>query len=552
MYLAERGPTSGDYQPTQLARGGTSRVLRFTQKAASDPSPGFWTLTPDVYSIGLPPVYANADGGVALGYSRAQDGQVDTGSCSTVWSTGDRLLDPADSSTGFPNVNGLQGNDSGLVQPTNMPPASAWFIDYDDQPGDAVAVGDVGAVATIPCGGRQASVPPPPVISCPGGTYYADGQCYINPICNPGQTVRNGKCSCPTGLKLLDQGYCGCRNGGNYFGGKCYPPQICPPGSLPLPGGLCICPFGLFPGNNGSCVPPPHCPPNSFPGYFGHCIPLQCPPGEQPQGGTCVPINCNGGELYNGVCVPKCPKFLKHLPPDGHCGLYLPPPPTPCVPPNEWYKNQCVPKCGFLQHHSDPNGVCVPNKVNLDCGFFGKDNYKGQCVDKCGLLQHHSDPNGVCVPNNVNIDCGFFGKDNYKGQCVAKCGPLQHHSAPNGVCVSNLLNPGVIQIDCAALGKDNYKGACVAKCGPLQHHSDPSGICVGNSKLNGVPPLQVNPNNIILSCAAQGKDDYKGKCVDRCAANEHHAGPNGVCVINQLQINPNAIAPINKGIQLKP
>jgi hypothetical protein len=92
------------------------------------------------------------------------------------------------------------------------------------------------------------------------------------------------------------------------------------------------------------------------------------------------------------------------------------------VPPNEWYKNQCVPKCGLLQHHSDPNGVCVPNKVNIDCGFSGKDNYKGQCVDKCGLLQHHSDPNGVCV-SNLKIPPG-----------------------------------GVIQLDCAALGKDDYKG----------------------------------------------------------------------------------------------
>jgi hypothetical protein len=58
MYLAGRGPTTGDYQLTQLARGGTNRVLRYTQKVEGDPSPGLWTFTPEVYSVGWPSAIA--------------------------------------------------------------------------------------------------------------------------------------------------------------------------------------------------------------------------------------------------------------------------------------------------------------------------------------------------------------------------------------------------------------------------------------------------------------------------------------------------------------
>jgi hypothetical protein len=95
LYIAERGPTTGDYTLVDLATGGQSRVLRFHPKQPGDPAPGFWSASPDQYAIGLPPQYNNANGGVALGYGYRTDGQIDRGSCSTtVWSTGERLLDP--------------------------------------------------------------------------------------------------------------------------------------------------------------------------------------------------------------------------------------------------------------------------------------------------------------------------------------------------------------------------------------------------------------------------------------------------------------------------
>src|SRR6202011_537350 len=68
MYLAERGAVTGDYQLTNLASEGASRVLRFVPKPAGDTGPGQWRQQPDQYAIGLPQPYNNANGGVALGY----------------------------------------------------------------------------------------------------------------------------------------------------------------------------------------------------------------------------------------------------------------------------------------------------------------------------------------------------------------------------------------------------------------------------------------------------------------------------------------------------
>ena len=139
MYLAERGPTTGDYGLTQLAIGGSSRVLRFLPSAPGGDSPGPWQLEAQQYAIGMPPAFNNADGGVALGFGYLQTGAVNFGACgATVWSTGERLLDPGDPSadpSSFPAVDGLQGNALPLVEPQNMPPTHSWFVDYDDAAG---------------------------------------------------------------------------------------------------------------------------------------------------------------------------------------------------------------------------------------------------------------------------------------------------------------------------------------------------------------------------------------------------------------------------------
>jgi hypothetical protein len=166
MYLAERGATTGDYSRYALANGGGSRVLRYVPKLPGDPSPGLWRLAPDIYSVGLPPIHANADGGVAIGWGYRPDNVIDFNACrATVWSTGERLLDPGDPAAppdSFPHVDGLQANALGLVQPQNTPPLQSYFIDYDDLSGDTNYRGHMGAVAIMPCPGQPQVAPPPP------------------------------------------------------------------------------------------------------------------------------------------------------------------------------------------------------------------------------------------------------------------------------------------------------------------------------------------------------------------------------------------------------
>ena len=124
MYLAERGATNGDYFLYQLAADGQSRVLRYVPKLPGDPNPGFWRLTPDQYAIGMPPIYDNADGGVALNYGYNTNGQINFNACgATVWSTGDRLLDPSDGTApeSYEHVEGLQGNSTSLDRTAERP-----------------------------------------------------------------------------------------------------------------------------------------------------------------------------------------------------------------------------------------------------------------------------------------------------------------------------------------------------------------------------------------------------------------------------------------------
>ncbi len=374
MYLAERGATTGDYSMYALANGGQSRVLRYLPV-----SPGQWQPDAEQYSVGMAPNYNNADGGVALGYGYAQQGEsavVDFGACArTVWSTGERLLDPGDPAAApgsFPYVDGLQGNATSLVQPQNMPPAASWFVDYDDEAGYQDVRGYMGAIATLPCAGPSA---PPPAVTCPPGTYFDGGQCVIiptcpagttyqqgqcvYPTCPPGYYVENGRCvpppvscppgtfyykgqcfpvNCPPGMIKQPNGQCSCPPGDVYYKGQCVPPQSCPPPMVKLPNGICWCPLGMIFGN-GVCHPP-----------------QQCPPGKVLQNGQCVPKGCPPGkEKWHGKCLPKCPFGTIHKMPNGACK-----PLTLCLPPKEIWNGKCVPKCPAGTVHTPPNGACKP------------------------------------------------------------------------------------------------------------------------------------------------------------------------------------------------
>src|SRR6185436_13075713 len=144
------------------------------------------------------------DGGVALGYGYGQDGMLSTGACeAALWSTGQNLRNnPALRSQLEPGgplvVHGLQGSPIDMVRGANEPPATAYFIDYDDKFDDAGASGHmgsvrilaqpcVGAVAASGASGAPGATTNPPYVSgpttptsgdCPAGR-NPDGTCGV-------------------------------------------------------------------------------------------------------------------------------------------------------------------------------------------------------------------------------------------------------------------------------------------------------------------------------------------------------------------------------------
>ncbi len=607
MYLAERGATTGEYYLYHLAKDGQTRVLRYKPKPPGDTSPGRWTLVPEQYSVGLPPNYDNADGGVALyyGYRQDQSGIVDFGACDqTVWSTGERLLDPGDPNAqpgSFPYVDGLQGNDSSLVQPQNTPPYQSWFIDYDDSAGHPDFRGQMGAIATLPCPVQAAPTPPPPPpISCPPGTYYDGSQCVIYPTCPAGTTYQNGQCvyptcpqgfvlsngqcvpppvvcppgtffyqgqcvpiACPPGMTKLPSGQCVCPPGNVYFNGQCVPPQQCPPGSIMLPGGVCWCPLGMIFGN-GVCQVPPVCGPNQDL-WNGKCVP-KCPPGQvhKPPNGACgpaiivPPVFCPPNkEIWNGKCVDKCAPNEFHKPPNGECTPFVVQPPVFCPPWKEIWNGQCVDKCPVGQFHKPPNGDCTPFVFQPPVGPIQppifcpppKEIWNGKCVDKCPAGQDHKPPNGACGPQIVlpPIQPPIFcppPKEIWNGKCVDKCPAGQDHKPPNGACGPQIVLPPIQPPIFCPPPKEIWNGKCVDKCPAGQDHKPPNGACGPQIVLPPIQPPVVQPPqlNPAALCALQGKEMWNNQCVDKCTGNDIHLPPDGHCgpqiVLPPVQIKP--------------
>jgi len=578
MYLAERGATVGDYELTNLAYGGAARVLRYVPKAAGDPTPGNWRLEPDQYAIGLPAPYNNANGGVALGYGYQPGGTINYNACrATLWSTGERLLDPGDPSVPpdtFPAVDGLQGNAPSLVEPQNMPPLAAWFIDYNDQPGSPDYRGYMGAIAIYsPCAGQGTYVPPPPpppVITCPPGTVLVDGQCVVTVVCPPGTSYRNGTCvydtcppgyvrykgqcvppplscppglafyegkcvplNCPPGMKRMPNGQCICPVNNLYYDGQCIPPQACPPGMVKYPNGVCWCPAGTH-FQNGQCVPNlVFCPPGFLP-IKGKCVPEVCPPGYiKDFNGFCVPIvvPCNPLQiLLNGKCVPKVCPANQILGQDGKCHPVF----VPCKPNEVNINGQCVPKkCPPLQQLG-PDGQCHP-KFIIDC----KQGFKpvnGKCVPINPCKPFEKFVNGKCVPFVIQPQPVICGPNQVlkNGVCVPKpivCGPNQVFK--NGQCVPLIIQPQPIVCGPNQVLKN---GVCVPKpivCGPNQVFKN--GQCV---------PLIIQPQPIVCGPNQVLKN---GQCVPLviqpkpvvCGPNQ--VLQNGQCVPKPPQCGPNQV-----------
>jgi hypothetical protein len=539
MYVAERGATTGDYNLRNLANGGQSRSLRFLPKLPGDPGPGLWRVVPEQYAIGLAPQFNNADGGIALGYGYQQTGQIDLGSCgSTVWSTGERLLDPGipgEQPGSYPTVDGLQGNAPSLVEPQNMPPVNSWFVDYDDRPGDPDYRGFMGAITIVPCPGVYV----PPVV-CPPDTIYSNGQCVIIVTCPPGTLYRNGVCeypTCPRGY-VQYRGQCApppqtCPRDSYFYDGRCVP--FCPPGLLRLPNGYCACPPNLI-YRDGRCIPPNNCPPGMLT-RGGVCW---CPPNTHynERQGLCLP-DCPPNTRFDprfNQCVPQCPPDTRYDPRLNEC--------VPQCPPNTRFDprfNECVPQCPPLTHYDPRLNQCVPT-----CPPGLSILLNGKCGPPPCDQGQHRDNNGRCVPNNP-CPPGVLALPN--GACPPPPCDQGQHRDKNGRCVPNQLNvplrtfnPAILQLACKP-DEDRVGGKCVPKCNKDQIR-DNNGRCIPNQLI--VPLKTINPAILQLACKPD-EDRVGGKCVPKCSKDQIRDN-NGRCVAAsnlspKLQIQQDVIRP---------
>jgi hypothetical protein len=198
MILAQRAPVAGAYDYNVFTKAGEPRVLRYWLESPDDPkTPSIWIAVPEEYAIGYAGTYRNSNGGVALGYGYGPDGKLGIGSCeASIWSTGQNLRnDPALRTQLEPGgpllVHGLQGSPIDMVRTFNEPPATAYYVDYDDRFDDSRASGHMGSVRifTQPCAGAVAGGGSPRYVDGPqnpggGGGGGGGGDGCIGPDCN--------------------------------------------------------------------------------------------------------------------------------------------------------------------------------------------------------------------------------------------------------------------------------------------------------------------------------------------------------------------------------
>lgn len=212
MILAQRAPIAGSYDYSAFTKPGEPRILRYWLETPDDPkTPSRWIAVPEEYAIGYAEKYRNSNGGVALGYGYGQDGTLGATACEvTLWSTGQNLrnnpslrnqLEPG----GPLLVHGLQGSPVDMVRGANEPPATSYYVDYDDRFDDPRATGHMGSVRILPCasavaGGGAGGASNPPYVSGPqsggGGGGSGGGDGCVGPNCFPCPFPLNPDGSC--------------------------------------------------------------------------------------------------------------------------------------------------------------------------------------------------------------------------------------------------------------------------------------------------------------------------------------------------------------------
>jgi hypothetical protein len=322
LYAAQRGPLAPALDYSGFAMPGQAQVLRFMR----DPSTGQWSQQPESYAVGHTPEYNNATGGVAL-RCPLDGGPSGLG---TLWSTIDGVRDRE----ATPDLkHGLQGNDTELVRPANVPPTNALFAVTDpDLPYETA--GFMGDVKILPCAPAFGALPPPAEVGVFPVCDWDDARCV--PPCWPGS--RDCRFHCWPGdrdcCRRDDRDCHKCRRDSPNYQECCHPgepgcrkcrpdgpnyQECCHPGE---PGCRKCNPDSA---NYQECCKPGQpgcrkCTPDSD--NYQEC----CKPG-QPGCRKCTPDSDN----YQECCHPGEPRCRKTCQPgDPNC----PPPPVPCNGPD--------------------------------------------------------------------------------------------------------------------------------------------------------------------------------------------------------------------------
>ena len=155
MIAAERALPGGDHEFCKLTRDKTMRVFAFVPESSDPPVRQRWHSKPGEYAIGKAGEHRNTNGSVAIGFGY-KNGRLDRAQCSMLWTTGQALTEARSlfglfgDATDAKQVRGLQGNQISLVRPANVPPETAYYIDYDERfgsPGERGFIGDVEILA---------------------------------------------------------------------------------------------------------------------------------------------------------------------------------------------------------------------------------------------------------------------------------------------------------------------------------------------------------------------------------------------------------------------
>ncbi|MGJ5162564.1 hypothetical protein [Bradyrhizobium sp. HKCCYLR1051] len=423
MYLAERPAPTGAQDFEALSAPSIGRALRYTVIGVTEAQQPIWQAVPDEYAVGFPETFRNDNGGVAIGYSYDERGNINPRSCGGfVWITGEQLrytTDPKLSAelghTDMLAIDGLQGNPAWRIRRGDAPPRMSYFIDYADAPPDLSARGHLGDIAILRiCAEQPAELLPGPLpagVPLPPPSFRA---CQTHVCGPPGFPV------CPIN-QVWSKGACA---------SNCAPPEI-------LLGGRCCSPADLGPG--GACssgsipstdIAKPMC------GVTQTAIgPKQeCCNNDHIYSGPGGVQACCLSALVNGVCEPSIPKIPNGKCPDCCSPGYVKIAGKCCLKSQATSKGVC---CPIGQTPSADGTQCQPTfkipKISLCCAAGYVPTAAGKCCATANLTT-----SGECCPAAVNP------KD--RSRCVA---PAQKKSVPQEPCAA-----GKVRDD---------EGVCVAR-----------------------------------------------------------------------------------------